>query len=122
MTINSVVIGGNLTRDAEVKVTGNDFYIVSFSVAVNERRRNPQTGEWEDYASYIDCSVRGNYAKALCDSLVKGAHVIVQGRIHQSRWETDGGKRSRVEVMADQIDVPKRQQAAQAMAFDDLPF
>lgn len=48
MSINRVNISGNLTRDPELRVTASGTQVLSFGVAVNDRRRNPQTGEWED--------------------------------------------------------------------------
>ena len=59
MSINRVNISGNLTRDPELRVTGSGTQILSFGVAVNDRRRNPQSGEWEDYPNYVDCVVFG---------------------------------------------------------------
>jgi single-strand DNA-binding protein len=57
MSINRVVISGNLTRDAELRQTANGTSVLGFGVAVNDRRRNNQTGEWEDYANYVDCTM-----------------------------------------------------------------
>ena len=51
MSINRVVISGNLTRDPELRETAGGMAILAFGVAVNDRRRNPQTGDWEDYAN-----------------------------------------------------------------------
>ena len=49
MSINRVNISGNLTRDPELRATSSGTQVLSFGVAVNDRRRNPQTGDWEDY-------------------------------------------------------------------------
>ena len=54
MSINRVLITGNLTRDPELRRTQSGTSILSFCIAVNDRRRNPQTGEWEDYANFVD--------------------------------------------------------------------
>ena len=53
MSINRVSITGNLTRDPELRVTAAGTQVLSFGVAVNDRRRNPQTGEWEDYPNFV---------------------------------------------------------------------
>ena len=59
MAINRVNISGNLTRDAELRVTASGTQVLGFGVAVNDRRRNPQTGEWEDYPNFVDCTKIG---------------------------------------------------------------
>ena len=65
MSINRVVVSGNLTRDPELRVTPGGTQVLGFGVAVNDRRRNQQTGEWEDYPNFIDCTMFGNRAEAL---------------------------------------------------------
>ena len=65
MSINRVNISGNLTRDPELRSTAGGTQILSFGVAVNDRRRNAQTGEWEDVPNFIDCVVFGQRADAL---------------------------------------------------------
>ena len=71
MSINRVSISGNLTRDAELRSTAGGTSVLQFSVAVNERRKNSQTGEWEDYPNYIDCTLFGKRAEALQQRLSK---------------------------------------------------
>ena len=65
MSINKVVITGNLTRDPELRETPSGFQVLSFGVAVNDRRRNPQTQQWEDYANFVDCTMFGNRAASV---------------------------------------------------------
>ena len=59
MSINRVNISGNLTRDPELRATAGGTQVLSFGVAVNDRRRNAQTGEWEDYPNFVDCTMFG---------------------------------------------------------------
>ena len=54
MSINHVTLSGNLTRDPEIRSTQSGMDILNFGMAVNDRRRNSATGEWEDYANFID--------------------------------------------------------------------
>ena len=61
MSINRVNITGNLTRDPELRATAAGTQVLSFGIAVNDRRKNPQTGEWEDYPNYIDCTMFCQY-------------------------------------------------------------
>lgn len=112
MSINRVVISGNLTRDPEIRSAQNSgVNILTFGVAVNDRRRNPQTGEWEDYANFIDCVLFGNRADYLSRTLHKGTKVVVEGKLRYSTWERDGQRRSKIEVVVDDVDfVSPRQQ------------
>lgn len=127
MSINSVIISGNLTRDAELRATSGGGGVLQFGVAVNDRRRNPQSGEWEDYPNFIDCVLFGKRAEALAQYLAKGAKVCVSGRLRWSQWERDGQKRSKVEVIADELEFmsakgerPKPQGGG--LYDDDIPF
>ena len=105
MSINRVNISGNLTRDPETRVTGGGTQILQFGVAVNDRRRNPQTGEWEDTPNFIDCVVFGSRAEPLSRFLSKGTKVAIEGKLRYSSWETkDGQRRSKLEVVVDDIE------------------
>lgn len=104
MSINRVVISGNLTRDPEVRTTQSGMPVMSMGVAVNDRRKNSQTGEWEDYANFIDCTMFGNRAQNISQYLSKGSKVTIEGKLRWSQWERDGQKRSKIEVIIDDID------------------
>ena len=105
MSINRVNISGNLTRDPEMRGSGN---VLAFGVAVNDRRRNPETDEWEDAPNFIDCVVFGKRAEPLSRFLAKGMKVAIEGKLRWSQWETDGGKRSKVEVVVDEVEFMSR--------------
>ena len=135
MSINSVAISGNLTRDPEVRRTQTGMVIVSFGVAVNERRENRQTGQWEDYPNFVDCTMFGSRAEKVAQYLSKGSKVAVLGKLRYSSWERDGQKRSKLEVIVDDIEFlskqqqPRQQPAQQQAQFveatvydDDCPF
>lgn len=104
MSINRVNISGNLTRDPEMRATQSGTQILSFGVAVNDRRRNPQSGEWEDVPNFIDCVVFGKRADALQRFLTKGMRVAIEGKLRWSQWEKDGQKRSKIEVIVDEVE------------------
>ena len=108
MSINKVMISGNLTRDPELRETAGGSSVLSFGVAVNDRRRNQQTGEWEDYPNFIDCVVFGNRAEPLSRYLSKGTKVAVEGRLRWSQWEKDGQRRSKIEVIVDECEFMSR--------------
>lgn len=122
MSINRVVVSGNLTRDPELRVTPGGTQVLGFGVAVNDRRRNQQTGEWEDYPNFIDCTMFGNRAEALSRILRKGMKVAIEGKLRYSSWEdkNGGGRRSKVEIIPDEVVLmsqnPNGQQAPQQYA------
>ena len=106
MSINRVNISGNLTRDPELRMTRGGSQILSFGVAVNDRRKNPQTGEWEDYPNFVDCTMFGTRAEAVSRYLSKGSKVAIEGKLRYSSWEAkDGSKRSKLEVVVDEIEI-----------------
>ena len=104
MSINRVVISGNLTRDPDLRSTATGMPVLGFGVAVNDRRKNAQTGEWEDYPNFIDCTMFGNRAQSLAGILAKGAKVAIEGKLRWSQWERDGQKRSKIEVIVDDLE------------------
>ncbi len=104
MSINRVIISGNLTRDPEVRATAGGTQVLSFGVAVNDRRKNPQTGEWEDYPNFVDCTMFGARAEAVGRYLSKGTKVAIDGKLRFSSWERDGQRRTKLEVVVDEIE------------------
>ena len=112
VSINRVNISGNLTRDPELRATQGGMQILSFGVAVNDRRRNAQ-GEWEDVPNFIDCVVFGNRAAPLSRFLSKGSKVAIEGKLRWSQWERDGQKRSKIEVVVDEVEFLSSRNAQQ---------
>lgn len=104
MSINRAIVSGNLTRDPELRTTSGGMAVLSLGVAVNDRRKNQQTGEWEDVPNFIDCTMFGSRAEAVSRYLSKGSKVCVEGKLRWSQWERDGQKRSKVEVVVDEIE------------------
>lgn len=104
MSINRVVLSGNLTRDPEVRTTQSGMPVMSLGIAVNDRRKNSQTGEWEDYANFVDCTMFGNRAQNVSQYLSKGQRVMIDGKLRYSQWERDGQKRSKIEVIVDELE------------------
>ena len=108
MSINRVNISGNLTRDPELRATAGGTQVLSFGVAVNDRRKNPQTGDWEDYPNFVDCTRFGTRAEAVSRYLSKGTKVAIEGKLRYSSWERDGQRRSKLEVIVDEIEFMSR--------------
>ena len=121
MSINRVNITGNLTRDPELRVTAGGTQVLSFGVAVNDRRRNPQTGEWEDYPNFVDCTMFGTRAEAVSRFLAKGNKVAIEGKLRYSSWEKDGQRRSKLEVIVDEIEFMSLRQGAAAPVATPAP-
>lgn len=105
MSINKVVITGNLTRDAELRTTQGGTSVCTIGVAVNDRVRNSSTGEWEDYANFINCVLFGRRAEGLSPYLTKGTKVAIEGRLRYSAWEQDGQRRNKIEVLVDELEL-----------------
>lgn len=104
MSINQVFLTGNLTRDPELRTTAAGLSVLSFGLAVNDRHRNQQTGEWEDYANFIDCVLFGKRAEHLVEILSKGFKVALSGKLRWSQWERGGQKRSKIQVVVNDLD------------------
>ena len=127
-SINHVIISGNLTRDAEMKALPSGTPVAEFGMAVNDRVK--EGSDWKDRPNFIDCAYFGNGAQALYDRgrLVKGARVVVEGRLRYESWTQDGQTRSKLKVVAERIEVMtdlRTQQYAQPVgepAYTDIPF
>ena len=107
MSINSVVISGNLGADPELRSSAGGTPILSLRIAVNERRKD-QSGEWTDYTNWVDAVMFGTRAEKVSRYLSKGSKVSVSGRLHYSSWEKEGQRRSKLEVVVDEIEFMSR--------------
>lgn len=147
--INIVVLCGNLTRDPEVRYTGSGMCVTTFSLAVNDSKKNT-AGQWEDVAGFFDVKMFGKRAESLSKMLVKGQKVTVSGKLAFETWSESktGQRRSKVSIIASDVELMARggepqfstgapqaalhlqsqytqpQQPQQAALFDDgpLPF
>lgn len=99
--LNSVTLIGRLTSDCNLAYTQSGMAINSFSIAVN-RTRQSQNGKIDE-VSYFEIKLFGKIAETLKPYLVKGKQIAVNGSLVQSRWEQDGQKRSKVEIIADNV-------------------
>ena len=143
MNINRVVLTGNLTKDPDIRSNpGSGTSICKLRLAVNSRRKNNSTGDWEDKPNYFDVTVFGRQAESCGQYLKKGRPVAIDGRLDWRQWEAqDGSKREAVEIVAESVQflggrgegdggggnqfVPAGAQEAAdfpAAADDDIPF
>src|SRR5215207_4354541 len=100
---NSVTVVGNATRDPELRFTPSGQATASFGLAVNRRWQNRQTQEWEERVSFFDVVCWQQMAENVAESVQKGTRVIVTGRLEQRSWETNGEKKSKIEIVADEV-------------------
>jgi single-strand DNA-binding protein len=101
---NTVTLVGNVTRDPEIRYTPSGQTVATFGLAVNRRWQNRQTNEWEEQTSFFDVKCWAQMAENVSESVQRGTRVVVTGRLEQRSWETDTGeKRSKVEVVADEV-------------------
>lgn len=101
---SKVILVGNMTRDIEMRTTPSGTNVGSFSVAVN-RSYKGANGETSEQTSFIDCTAWGRLAEIIQQYTHKGTPIMVSGRLEQRSWEdkTSGQKRSRVEVILDDM-------------------
>lgn len=102
--MNQVNLIGNLTKDVELRYTTNQNAIARFTLAVNDRRKNQQTGEWEDNPSFIPIVVFGKQAENAERYLSKGDKAGVTGRIQTGSYEKDGQRIYTTDVIATNIE------------------
>ena len=102
--INRVVLTGNLTRDPELRSTGSGLAVCSLRIASNTRRKNNQTGEWEDKPNFFDVTVWGAQGENCARFLAKGRPVAIDGRLEWREFtDNAGNKRQAVEIVADAV-------------------
>ena len=101
-SFNQVILMGNLTRDPELKAIPSGQSVVSFSLALN-RSYKDQSGEWKEATDYVYITACGPLAERVAQYCQKGKQVLVNGRIQSRSWEQDGQKRSKVEVLAQDV-------------------
>jgi len=132
VAFNRVILAGNLVRDPETRFIPTGTAVTEFTVAVNSRYMSRTTNEVKEEVSYFDIVVFGKTGENCAEYLSKGRPVLVEGRLRQRRWEADGAKRSKIEVVAGVVqflgsgrgaasDGPSAAPAADAPD-DDIPF
>ena len=121
--MNQVNLIGNLTKDVELRYTTNQNAIARFTLAVNDRRKNPQTGEWEDNPSLIPVVVFGKQAENAERFLSKGSKAGVTGRIQTGSYEKDGQRIYTTDVIATNVEYlnSRPQPAAQSGYMQTAP-
>jgi single-strand DNA-binding protein len=100
--LNRVTLVGRLTRDPEVRYTSSGMPIVNLGLAVNGRQKDA-SGQWTEKPNFFDVKLFGERFERLAQHLEKGRRVGIDGRLEWSSWEVDGQKRSKVEIVANEL-------------------
>lgn len=114
-SLNQVTLMGNLTRDPELRQTPNGQSVTSFSLALN-RAYKDQSGEWVEVTDYVDIVAWGPLGERVAQYLSRGRRALVQGRLQSRSWEQEGQKRSKVEVLANDVTFLDSRGSAEAEA------
>ena len=124
--INKVFLTGRLTKDAELRSTRNGTPVVNFSIASNKSVK--VDGEWTTIPNFVNCTMFGKYAEAISGSLLKGVKISLSGELHFSSWESNGQKRSALDVLVNDVVFMSLQnheedQQPEPVVYDrDIPF
>jgi single-strand DNA-binding protein len=115
--LNKVMLIGRLTRDPEARMFANGGKVVHFGFAVNNRRKNAQTGQWEDEPVFIECSIfnrgeSGNQADLFETNVRKGQQIFLEGHLKFEQWDdkTTGQKRSALKVVVNNFQYLERRE------------
>ena len=101
-SFNQVILMGNLTRDPELRTTPNGQSVCNFGLALNRSYKGGD-GEWVEATDFIDIVAWGPLGERVAQYLSKGRPALVNGRLQSRRWEQDGQKRNKVEVVAQDV-------------------
>ena len=101
--MNTVTIAGNLTRDPELRFLDGGAATAGFGLAVSRRWFDKTKNDWNEVTSFFDVVAWRTLADNVAENLKKGDRVVVTGRLEQRSWEKDGEKRSKVEIVAEDI-------------------
>jgi len=129
--LNTTMIQGRLTADADLRFLSSGVALMTFSIA--HARNFQKNGEWQREVSFVDCKAFGDTVSRISSDMVKGLEVVVVGRLSQESWQSsDGTKRSKLLIIADRVDclparqpqraAARQQPAASTQDDDDLPF
>lgn len=104
MTVNKVILVGNLGADPEVRYAPDGTCIANVSVATSESWKDKATGERKEATEWHRVSFFGKLAEVVAQYLKKGSQVFIEGRLRTRKWQDQEGKdRYTTEVRADEM-------------------
>ena len=100
---NRVMLMGNLTRDPELRYLPSNMPVCAFGLAVNDRYKDKQSGEWVEKPNFIDCEAFGKSAEIINQYMAKGRALFLEGKLRFDQWDDrqTGQKRSKLKVVVD---------------------
>lgn len=101
-SFNKVILVGNMTRTPELRTIPSGLSVTDIGLAVNNRRKS-QTGEWIEDVTFVDITLWGREAEVVCEYASKGSPLLVEGRLKQESWESDGQKRTKMKVIGERV-------------------
>ncbi len=117
---NRIILIGNLTKDPELRYTPQGTPVTNFRMAVNSRYK--QADEVREETLFIDIVVLGKQAESCSQYLSKGRSVLVEGRLKERRWESEGQQKSKFEVIAQNVRfLSRKESSGQNLNSGDLP-
>ena len=119
-SFNKVIIMGRLTRDVELKSVNNGTSLTQIGIAVNERRKT-RDGTWQDDVHFLEVTFWGKQAEILSQYMEKGQPLLIEGRIKQDRWESDGQKHSRLKIHGEQFSFVGARQHGSEVILQETP-
>ncbi len=108
--MNNIIITGNLTKDPEIKTLPSGTAVCNFTVAVTSRVKIKD--EWQDETLFITVVAFGKAAENHGKFLSKGSKVLASGRLKERTWESNGEKKSKMEIMTDQVEYLSKKEGA----------
>jgi single-strand DNA-binding protein len=115
MSLNSVTLVGNMTRDPELRQVADGVYVCSFGIAVQDYYK-------KDKAHFIDCEAWRKTAEFVAEYFHKGSAVGVVGTLKQDKWEQDGQQRSKIMVTAEHVRFVAKRSDDEPKEKEDIPF
>lgn len=108
--LNKVMLIGRLTRDPECRMFSNGGKVAKFGFAVNNRKKDPQSGQWVDDPCFVEVEAfnrgeSGKKADLVEQYLHKGSQVFIEGHLKLDQWTSqDGQKRSMIKIVLDNLE------------------
>ena len=101
-SFSRVILVGNMTRAAELRHIPSGLAVTDFGLAINDRRK-VGSSEWVEEVTFVDVTLWGRQAEVACEYATKGSSILVEGRLKQDTWESEGQKRSKLKVIGDRV-------------------
>lgn len=105
MSINRATVSGWVCNDPSVTNLPNDNKVLNGTVVVHKRRKNRETGEWENYPNFIPFSIFGSRVPYYQDHMHKGSRVVITGELNYQSWQNETGQHSKIQIIADDIEL-----------------